>query len=604
MQIVYVRRIGMLVAAVLTAAMIFGCSSEKSSFSQEGPINSDTYLATIDGSPAVTLGALFEQMQRMTAPGGNKPSTPENAFDELLYRKLAEIKAGTFKDFDKKEIDRLAKNRFHDVLMQFLYEKTIANRVVVSEASIDSLYQANIALYSVPERRAVTHILFSENPKAWEAVGVDVTGLSVEQLRAKAKSECQRCYQEVMAGADIAELASKWSHDSNSKARNGASGWFARPEMVEEFSNAAFSLGVGKVSKPFSSIYGWHLLRVDSASTEVIQPLDSVLREQLRAELRSGEESAYGQVMVDSIFRLAEFEWNEELLAKTTGDYDPFDWVCIVNKTDTIDAIVLRENELMYRTRNRTSEVSPEIRKDIVRVKATPWVLISSARQMGLMDTDTMRNAFENFRRAEVVNRIFRDRVPTDLTWTDEQLESYYNSHIGDFKSDKPVQLQHIVFEDSLRAIEALKEIRAGADFRATAMKYYPGDDDFKEAAFDLGWISRDDVSPELYDRAWLTPVGEVSGPQRSQWGFHLIKVLDRKSQLDFQGAKTDVRRKMREEAYKQTEEKWIAGLKEGRDIVRLDEVWDQIDFTNPMRYRAVADSIKQAQASSATSGK
>ena len=76
----------------------------------------------------------------MTAPGGNKPSTPENAFDELLYRKLAEIKAGTFKDFDKKEIDRLAKNRFHDVLMQFLYEKTIANRVVVSEASIDSLY--------------------------------------------------------------------------------------------------------------------------------------------------------------------------------------------------------------------------------------------------------------------------------------------------------------------------------------------------------------------------------------------------------------------------------------------------------------------------------
>lgn len=593
----------MLIAVAASIAMMIGCSSEKSKFSQEGPISNDTYLATIDGSPAITLGALLQQMQNMTIPGGNKSSTPENAFDELLYRRLAEIKAKTFKNYDKKEIDRLAKNRFHDVLMQFLYEKVIANRTVISESSVDSLYNANIAFYTVPERRAVTHILFSENAKAWEAVGMDVSGLSAEQLRAKAKSECQRCYQEVMAGADIAELASKLSHDSNSKARNGASGWFTRPEMVEEFSNVAFSLGVGKVSKPFSSIYGWHLLRVDSASAGVIQPLDSTLREQLRAELRSYEESAYGQVMVDSVFRLAEFKWNEDLLAKSTGDYDPFDWVCIVNKTDTIDAIILRENEMMYRTRNRSTEVSPDVRKDIVLVKATPWVLSSMARQMGLMDTDTMRNAFENFRQAEIVNRIFRDRVPVDLNWTDEQLESYYNAHIGDFKSDKPVQLQHIVFEDSLQAVEALKEIRGGADFRATAMKYYPGDDDFKEAAFDLGWISRNDVSPELYDRAWLTPLGEVSGPQRSQWGFHLIKVLDRKSQLDFQGAKVEVRRKMREEAYKQTEEKWIASLKEGRDIVRLDDIWSQIDFSNPHHYRAVSDSIKQVQASSAAKG-
>lgn len=590
-------------AVALLIALILGCSSEKATFQQEGPISSNTYLATVDGKPAVTLGALFQELQQMSAPGGNKAATPENAFNELLYRELASVKAKTFRDYDKKEIDRLAKNRFHDVLMQYLYETSIANRAVISDAAIDSFYKANIASYSIPERRAVTHVLFSENPKAWEAVGVDVTGLTTEQLRAKAKAECQKCYEQVLAGADIAEIASKYSHDSNSKARRGASGWFTRPEMVDEFSNVAFSLGLGKVSKPFASIYGWHLLRVDSTASELIQPLDSGLREQIRTELRSQEESRYGQVLVDSVFQLAEFDWNEPLLEKSTGDYDPYDWVCIVNKTDTIDAIILRENELMYRTRTRNSEMTPDIRKDIIRSKATPWVLSATARSMGLTDTDTMRHAFENFRHAEIVNRIFRDRVPTDLNWTDEQLESYYNAHVGDFKSDKPIQLQHIIFEDSLRAVEALKEIRAGADFRTIAMKYYPGDDDFKEAAFDLGWISRNDVSPELFDRAWLTPVGEVSGPQRTQWGFHLIKVLDRKSQLDFQGAKTEVRRKMREEAYKKSEENWIASLKSGRDIVRFDEIWNQIDFANPAYYRAVADSITQAQASSAPSG-
>ena len=592
-----------LLTLILVAAMIFGCSSDKPKLQQEGPINSNTYLATIDGQPEITLGDLFQQMEQMTVPGGNKESTPENAYDELLYRKLAEIKALTFKDYDAKEIDRLAKNRFHDVLMQSLYEKMIAGRTEITEAAVDSFYKANISLYSIPERRAVTHVLLSENPKAWEAAGVDVTGLSTEQLRAKAKAVCQQYYDQIQAGADIAEIAAKYSHDSNSKSRSGNSGWFTRPEMVDEFSNVAFKLGVGKVSKPFSSIYGWHLLRVDSATAEVIQPLDSTLREQIRAELRTQEESRYGQILVDSVFQLANFEWNEPLLKLEPGDYDPYDWVCIVNKTDTIDAIILRENELMYRTRVRSTEVTPDIRKDIVRVRATPWVLSSTARSLGLTDTDSMRTAFQNFRHAEIVNRIFRDRVPGNLNWTDEQLESYYNAHVGEFKSEKPVQVQHIVFEDSLRAVEALREIRGGADFKATAMKYYPGDDDFKEAAFDLGWISRNDVSPELYDRAWLTPVGEVSGPVRTQWGFHLIKVLDRKSQLDFQGAKSEVRRIMRAEAYKQTEEKWIAGLKKGRDIVRLENIWSQIDFSNPAHYRAVADSIQQAQASSAPSG-
>ena len=590
-------------AAIGYAVLVISCSKEKPVLKQEGPISFDTYVATIDGVPSIKLGEVFTQMDQLAIPGSNKEPTPENAFDEVLYLKLASLRTATYTDFDPVEIHRLAKNRMHDALMQYMYGQLVSGKAQIPDSSIDSAYRANLAALSVPERRSVTHILMSANPKAWEAAGENVTGLSDKDLLAKAKTEIFKLHEQIVNGADIAELAAKYSHDTNSKARRGDSGWFTREEMVDPFSNQAFSLPIGKISKPFSSEYGWHILRVDSIAKGTVQPLDSTLREQIRGHLVANVEARIGQAFVDSVFNLAEFEWNETLLQQDPNAYDPYDWVCIVNHTDTINAVVLHENELMYRTRMRTSNVTVEQRKSMVLSRATPWVLSSVARKMGIADSDTMKAIYEGFRKAEIMNRIVRDRIPLNMEWTDEQLESYYNSHVGDFKSDKPVKVQHIVFEDSLKALQALAEIPAGADFRETALKYYPGDQDFKEAAFDLGWIGRDDISPEFYDRAWLTPTGQVSGPQRTQWGFHLIKVLDRKSQLDFQSSKAEVRRLLRTEAYKEQDKKWIASLKKGHDIVRLDDIWSQVDFKKPLFYSAVADSIKRAKAAGAGSG-
>src|SRR5690606_29983334 len=141
------------------------------------------------------------------------------------------------------------------------------------------------------------------------------------------------------------------------------------------------------------------------------------------------------------------------------------------------------------------------------------WVLSAVSRQLGYFDTDTIKTAYNNLRRSEIPNRAGRDRIPTNLARSDAELESYYKKHQKEFNADKPVQIQQVVFADSLKAVAALREVRAGADFKEVAMQYYPGEQDFKEAAFDLGWIGRSDVDSALYDKAWLTQVGQVTGP-------------------------------------------------------------------------------------------
>ncbi len=63
-------------------------------------------------------------------------------------------------------------------------------------------------------------------------------------------------------GADFGELAKKFSDDRGSKAAGGDLGYFTALQTVYPFENAAYSTPVGKVSKPFKTQFGYHILKV------------------------------------------------------------------------------------------------------------------------------------------------------------------------------------------------------------------------------------------------------------------------------------------------------------------------------------------------------
>jgi len=64
------------------------------------------------------------------------------------------------------------------------------------------------------------------------------------------------------AGADFAQLAQEFSTDTGSGFNGGDLGWFTRGRMVMEFEEAAFSLGVGEISEPVESQFGFHIIQV------------------------------------------------------------------------------------------------------------------------------------------------------------------------------------------------------------------------------------------------------------------------------------------------------------------------------------------------------
>jgi peptidyl-prolyl cis-trans isomerase D len=122
----------------------------------------------------------------------------------------------------------------------------------------------------------------------------------------------------------------------------------------------------------------------------------------------------------------------------------------------------------------------------------------------------------------------------------DSDLRAYYNDHIADYKVPDSVHVEHILFktigktdaevaEIKKQAEAVLKKAKSGANFEDLAKKYSE-DDASKVKGGDLGWIVDGQTVPQFQQAAFSLPKGAISDLVKTQYGFHIIKVLDKQT--------------------------------------------------------------------------
>ncbi len=168
-----------------------------------------------------------------------------------------------------------------DMIIAELRERAIlesAGHLEPSKAEIEADYATIKSDWDSPKERVrASHILV---PLA-EATG----GTSAAALEAEAKAKAQRIHGLVTApGADFAALAQEHSQGP-SAAKGGDIGIFSEERMAEEFSAAAFSLEVGKISEPVKTKFGYHIILLTGRWPPGPLPL-SALEDQIRDRLR------------------------------------------------------------------------------------------------------------------------------------------------------------------------------------------------------------------------------------------------------------------------------------------------------------------------------
>ncbi len=166
---------------------------------------------------------------------------------------------------------------------------------------------------------------------------------------------------------------------------------------------------------------------------------------------------------------------------------------------------------------------------------------------------------------------------------TEQELQDWYESHKSRYTHEEQVHARHILLkvpqdadeaaEEEIRSKigEIRQEIVDGLDF-AEAAKKYSEDPGSAERGGDLGFFGKRSMVPEFSETAFSLEEGELSEPVRTQYGFHLIKVEEKKeaSTEEFSEVRDEVENLVKRQKARDVFQKFADGVKS------LDEVSDE----------------------------
>lgn len=95
------------------------------------------------------------------------------------------------------------------------------------------------------------------------------------------------------------------------------------------------------------------------------------------------------------------------------------------------------------------------------------------------------------------------------------------------YREAKQVRASHILVKTRKEAVQIKKEIENGASFEELAERYSQCPSG--QNGGDLGYFTRGKMVSQFEDEAFELPVGEISSPVGTQFGWHIIKVTDKK---------------------------------------------------------------------------
>ncbi len=139
------------------------------------------------------------------------------------------------------------------------------------------------------------------------------------------------------------------------------------------------------------------------------------------------------------------------------------------------------------------------------------------------------------------------------------------------------VILQHILVFDEEIAQEALEKLESGEAWDDIVLEYSE-DQNSRESSGDLGWKTLDDLVGFLGQMgliAFSAPVNEVIGPIETQYGWHLVRVVDRQDR--------EISEAAYQEAVNNAFEAWVDDLTAEAEIVIVDDWQDHLPPSGPL---------------------
>lgn len=166
-----------------------------------------------------------------------------------------------------------------------------------------------------------------------------------------------------------------------------------------------------------------------------------------------------------------------------------------------------------------------------------------------LMILDQYGVAIEVFREDARLNMLAREIAMAQTDFTDEDGREFFEEHRHLYEQQEEVEARHILVETEDEAEEVALLLDEGEDFVELAAEYSTDSSNKDDGGY-LGFFARGRMVEPFDEVAFSLEVGELSEPVETQFGYHIIEVLDRreKEELGYEDVSEQVMEAMADE--------------------------------------------------------
>ncbi len=152
---------------------------------------------------------------------------------------------------------------------------------------------------------------------------------------------------------------------------------------------------------------------------------------------------------------------------------------------------------------------------------------------------------------------------------TPEAARKLFDETVKTLTPEEEVNARHILVEEEAQAKAAVDRLKKGEDFAKIAAELSKDPGSGKEGG-DLGWFSKERMVPEFAEAAFKLQKGQVSEPVKSQFGWHVIRLEDRRTKPapEFAAVKPQIDQYLERKAQQDI----VVALRDKAKVERLDQ--------------------------------
>lgn len=195
----------------------------------------------------------------------------------------------------------------------------------------------------------------------------------------------------------------------------------------------------------------------------------------------------------------------------------------------TVNGVEITQAQYQQRlaqTPPQMQQQEASIRGRLFRDMVLHEVLAQESERLKLGDSAEVKAQLAELRKNVLVRSLFNRINETASQASDAELKAYYKANKEQFAQSPTISASHILVESEAEAAAVVKALDGGADFAELAKTKSTGPSGPNGG--DLGSFGRGQMVPAFEQAAFALNVGEVSGPVKTRFGYHVIKVTDR----------------------------------------------------------------------------